>query len=103
MKEIQISYKLQHPRIIQLYDVINETDSVSLILELADNGQLYTRLAQKKRLDEEFSKKIVSQIISALKYLHTLKDPIIHRDIKPENILLDKNDDVKLAGTVDLR
>lgn len=82
-KEIQISYQLQHPRIIHLYQVINEPDSVSLILELAENGQLYTRLMQKKRLDEEFAKKIISQIISALKYLHNLKDPIIHRDIKP--------------------
>lgn len=37
-----------------------------------------------------------------MKYLHNLKDPIIHRDIKPENILLDKNDDVKLAGNTGL-
>lgn len=40
----------------------------------------------------------MTQIISALKYLHNLPEPIIHRDIKPQNILLDKNDNVKLAG-----
>lgn len=55
---------------------------------------------QKGRLDEQFAKKIISQIVNALKYLHTLPEPIIHRDIKPENILLDKNDDVKLAGAI---
>ena len=88
MKEIKISYQLKHPHIIHLYDVVTEADNVSLILELAENGQLYTRVMQKGRLDEQFAKKIIGQILSALKYLHTLPDPIIHRDIKPENIIV---------------
>ena len=32
----------------------------------------------------------------ALEYCHNVVN-IIHRDIKPENILLDENDDIKLA------
>lgn len=36
------------------------------------------------------------QILNALEYIHTNKNPIIHRDIKPENILV-SGDTVKLA------
>jgi len=32
-----------------------------------------------------------------LKYLHSQNPIITHRDIKPENILLDENDDIKVA------
>jgi serine/threonine protein kinase len=69
------------------------------VLELADNGQLYSKLIKKGRFDEAFTKSVVQDLMSALEYLHSRDPPIIHRDIKPENILLDKDDRVKLAGT----
>lgn len=39
------------------------------------------------RLEEAKVKKIISQVVQALKYMEECQ--IIHRDIKPENILLD--------------
>lgn len=98
-KEIQIMGDLNHPNIVKLYDVLEDEEHIYLVLELAEKGQLYTKLIQKGRFDEATTKSIVSDLISALEYLHTRDPPIIHRDIKPENILLDKDDRVKLAGT----
>lgn len=48
-----------------------------------------------RKLDEKTSATIAIQLCKALGYLHARK--IIHRDIKPENILLDANDNVKVA------
>jgi serine/threonine protein kinase len=36
-------------------------------------------------------------MVSALNFMHSLSPPIIHRDLKPANILLDVNDDIKIA------
>ena len=41
-------------------------------------------------------RKIFRQLIQALEYCHEVVK-ILHRDIKPENILIDENDDMKLA------
>lgn len=98
-KEIEIMNDLNHPNIVRLYEVFEDDEYLYLVLELAEKGQLYTKLMQKGRFDETSTKAIVVDLISALSYLHGRNPPIIHRDIKPENILLDKNERVKLAGT----
>ena len=41
-------------------------------------------------------RKYFRQLIQALEYCHNVVK-IIHRDIKPEKILIDENDDIKLA------
>ena len=41
---------------------------------------------------------MIKEVLEAVLYLHSRDPPIIHRDIKPENILLDRNNNVKLAG-----
>jgi serine/threonine protein kinase len=48
-----------------------------------------------RKLDEKTTAMVTIQLCKALGYLHERK--IIHRDIKPENILLDSQDNVKLA------
>ncbi|KAM3503220.1 hypothetical protein MY10362_004346 [Beauveria mimosiformis] len=45
-------------------------------------------LTSEDRLSERHGAQILSQLSSALDYLHTLNPPISHRDIKPENILV---------------
>lgn len=42
--------------------------------------------------------RIFQQIVSAVHYCHSLN--IVHRDLKAENLLLDSNNDIKLAGNV---
>ena len=44
--------------------------------------------------DEPSAAKIITQIISAIKYLH--KNEVIHMDLKPENILFIKRKDMDI-------
>jgi serine/threonine protein kinase len=97
--EIKISKQLDHPHIIKLIDTFDDIDDIYLVLELAPNGQLFSKIYREGKLDERAAKKVIKQVLEAVEYLHSRNPPIIHRDIKPENILLDRNNNVKLAGT----
>ena len=96
-KEINIMYKLNHPNIIQLYTHFEDDNDICLIMEYANQGHLFSLIKENKKLSPSIAKKYMKQIISAVKYLHSLVPPIIHRDIKPENILIDENGICKLA------
>lgn len=45
-------------------------------------------LFQHKTIPEREARSIVTQVVSALKYLNEIKPPVIHYDLKPGNILL---------------
>ena len=96
-KEINIMYKLNHPNIIQLYTHFEDDNDICLIMEYANKGHLFSLIKEHKKLSPIIAKKYMIQIISAVKYLHSLVPPIIHKDIKPENILIDENGNCKLA------
>ena len=96
-KEIEIMYKLNHPHIIKLYSHFEDDEDFCLIMEYASRGQLYSFIKKQKQLNQISAKQYIKEIISAVKYLHSLEPPIVHRDIKPENILIDNNGNCKLG------
>lgn len=53
--------------------------------ELATGGDLFSLLEREKSLPELEIKWIMTQVLSAVKYLHC--KGVAHRDIKPENVL----------------
>ena len=95
--EIKIMYSVHHENIIKLYNHFEEDDYIYLIIEYAPGGQLWYKLNQVGRFDEETVKTYMRDIIAAVEYLHNREPAIIHRDIKPENLLIDANGRIKLA------
>ena len=94
--------KLEHPNIVHLLEVIDDPEHHNhfLILEYITGGTLQERLQFSKQNDNSLTliqiKKIFTQLLQAVQYLH-ISAKVVHGDIKPENILLDSNLNVKLA------
>lgn len=89
-REIRIMYSLSHPHIIKLYNHFEDDNNFYLVLELAEGGTVFQKLAKFKSFDEAAAAQYMREVILAVEYLHSRDPPIIHRDIKPENLLLDK-------------
>lgn len=84
LREYDIHKKLEHPRIVRLFDVFEiDTSSFCTVLEYCDGHDLDFYLKQHKCIPEREARSIVMQIVNALKYLNEIKPPIIHYDLKP--------------------
>ncbi|CAH1154094.1 unnamed protein product [Phaedon cochleariae] len=94
-REIQIMSSVQHPNIIHIYEVFENREKMVLVMEYAAGGELYDYLSERKVLQEEEARRIFRQIATACYYCH--KHKICHRDLKLENILLDENNNAKIA------
>ena len=88
-REINFLKKLNHPNIIKIYDIIENSKNFYIIMELANNGELFKYIVKKKKLDEVEASFFYYQLILGLEAIH--KEKIVHRDIKPENLLLKEN------------
>jgi BR serine/threonine kinase len=94
-REIAVMKLMDHPNVLRLYDVLQSTRYLYLILEYAPNGEMFHYLRQEGRLDAKRAFNFFRQVINGLEYCH--QRLICHRDLKPENLLLDSNLNVKIA------
>ncbi|MCP9266219.1 hypothetical protein DINM_021728 [Dirofilaria immitis] len=94
-KEIRIMSALKHPNIIQIFEVFENRDKIILVMEYASGGELYDYVSTFGSLPEPEARRIFRQITSAILYCH--KHKVAHRDLKLENILLDADNNAKIA------
>ncbi|KAI8927498.1 hypothetical protein BC831DRAFT_452162 [Entophlyctis helioformis] len=94
-REAQIMRMIDHPNIIQLFEVMETKKNLFLVLEYAAKGELLDYIVANGRLKEDEAKTFVRQIVSALDYAHS--HSVVHRDLKAENLLLDENTCVKIS------
>lgn len=85
-EEFRILEQISHPNIVKLRDVYETSTDLYLVMDLAEEGDLYTKIEEAGRFTECVTKKIVYKMLEALRYLHE-ELHIVHRDVKPENIL----------------
>ncbi|KAL2429846.1 Serine/threonine-protein kinase HSL1 [Exophiala dermatitidis] len=94
-REVVIMKLIEHPHIINLYDIWENRGELYLVLEFVSGGELFDYVSSNGALPEEEAVRLYRQIIAGLSYCHGFN--ICHRDLKPENILLDNHRNVKLA------
>ncbi|KAJ3377851.1 protein kinase, AMP-activated, alpha 2 catalytic subunit, partial [Lobulomyces angularis] len=93
-REVRLMKLLYHPHIIHVYDINENDDEISIVMEYASGGELFDYIVSRGMLQENESRKFFRQMISAVDYCH--QNSVIHRDLKPENMLLDSNKNIKL-------
>ncbi|KAI5626761.1 MAP/microtubule affinity-regulating kinase 4 isoform X3, partial [Silurus asotus] len=94
-REVRIMKSLNHPNIVQLFEVIETEKTLYLIMEYASGGEVFDYLVAHGRMKEKEARAKFRQIVSAVHYCHQKK--IVHRDLKAENLLLDADSNIKIA------
>ncbi|XP_018560878.1 serine/threonine-protein kinase SIK2 isoform X2 [Anoplophora glabripennis] len=94
-REVDIMKRLDHPHIIKLYQVMETKNMIYLVSEYASQGEIFDYIARYGRMTEDQSRVKFWQILSAVEYCHNRN--IVHRDLKAENLLLDSNNNIKIA------
>jgi len=99
--EIHILKSMRHPYIITYRESFMDKTNrcLCIVMDYADGGDLYTRIAQQKKIGKPFTESQILdwflQICLALKHIHSKR--ILHRDLKTQNIFLTSKGDAKVG------
>ncbi|MCI0461153.1 MAG: serine/threonine protein kinase, partial [Gemmataceae bacterium] len=101
--EAEAVARLQHPNIVQIYEIGQRDGRPFLALELVEGGSLDTKLKASSSSSRQGAE-LIETLARAVHYAH--QRGVIHRDLKPANILLatdgtPKISDFGLAKRVD--
>ena len=101
VNEVRILASVHHQNVISYKEAFwdDNTSSLNIVMEYADDGDSYTKIKKMKEEKIFFEEKVIwdyaIQIIQGLKALHDKN--IMHRDLKSENIFLTKNFKCKIG------
>jgi serine/threonine protein kinase len=93
-REARAGASLNHTNIIHIYSFNEFNGQPYLVMELANNGSLDSRIEQEKRVPERDVLDVGTKMASALGA--ALRHNLLHRDIKPGNILYNADYEPKL-------
>lgn len=94
---INLISKMNHPGIVSLHGIMHSTNNLFLIFDLA-KGEFLSSISESCPLPEATARKYFQQLIDALSYMHD--HDITFRDLKLENLLIDSNNNLKIADFI---
>ncbi len=93
--EAQAAAGLEHPNIVNVYDVGTQDDFHYIIMEYVQGITLKTYIEKKGQLNYKETLSIAIQVARGIQAAHAKN--IIHRDIKPQNIMISTDGKVKVT------
>ncbi|MDG4552475.1 MAG: bifunctional serine/threonine-protein kinase/formylglycine-generating enzyme family protein [Candidatus Contendobacter sp.] len=98
LREAELLAQFSHPRIVQVHDIVEENNTVYLIMERLDGHTLNDHLGGlrergetlhvERRLSPEDGRRLLHAALEALEELHGHAPPVLHRDLTPHNLFL---------------
>ncbi len=95
-REARLLAELQHPNVLQVYDLVRQENRMWTVLEWVDGSTARELLLQGSPLPLATCLAIALEVSVALEHAHA--HGIVHRDIQPENILVSRAGHVKLIN-----
>ena len=93
--EAQSAAGLQHPNIVNIYDVGSEEHMHYIVMEYVEGITLKTYIEKKGQLNYKEAISIAIQVARGIEAAHN--NNIVHRDIKPQNIMISNEGKVKVT------
>ncbi len=93
--EAQSAAGLEHPNIVNIYDVGSEEGMYYIVMEYIEGVTLKTYIEKKGQLSYKEAISIAIQVGRGIEAAHNKN--IIHRDIKPQNIMISTDGKVKVT------
>ena len=87
--EALVSLKLSHPNIVAVRAFEEENGNPFLVMDYIDGQTLDDYLAEKGKLTEDETVKLLKPVAAALDYAHA--QGVVHRDVKPGNVMIRKD------------
>lgn len=94
MTEHWIARRLNNPHVVRPFQADLPPTYLYLAMEFVEGQTLRQWILDNPRPDLETVRKLVEQIVRALRAFHRLE--MVHQDLKPENLLVDRNGTVTL-------
>jgi hypothetical protein len=86
VREAQLAARLRHPNVVSVYDIVEEDDRTSIVMELVPYRSLRDVIAEDGPLSPAHAARVGLGVLAGLQAAHDAG--VIHRDVKPANILL---------------
>lgn len=93
--EAQSAAVLEHPNIVNIYDVGSESGIHYIVMEYVEGITLKTYIEKKGQLTYKEALSIAIQVGRGIQAAHAKN--IVHRDIKPQNIIISTDGKVKVT------
>ncbi|XP_071736278.1 CBL-interacting protein kinase 32-like [Rutidosis leptorrhynchoides] len=93
--EIATMKLIKHPNVVRLFEVMGSKTKIFIVLEFVTGGELFDKIVNHGRMQEDEARKYFQQLINAVDYCHSRG--VYHRDLKPENLLLDASGNLKVS------
>jgi serine/threonine-protein kinase len=94
-REAQLAAKLQHPNVVDIYDIQTRSGLLWYTMELVRGPNLAQLVERDGALGVARVVRLLRQGLSALTQAHALG--LVHRDLKPENMLMAPGGNLKIT------